>query len=58
VGIDDYDEKALFSDTIPAGSVVKTIPTAGRRSLRDTVTLYVSHGAREKLVTVPDLMGD
>ncbi len=57
-GIDDYDEKALFSDTIPAGSVVKTIPTAGAEvAAGDTVTLYVSMGREEKLVTVPDLMG-
>lgn len=54
----DYDEKAMFSDTIPLDSIVKTIPGEGEEvSAGEVVTLYVSMGKEQKQVTVPDLAG-
>lgn len=52
------DERSIFNDSIPSGSVVKTDPVAGTEvASGDTIILYVSMGKEEKLVTVPDLYG-
>ena len=52
------EEKSVFSDSVPLGSVVRTVPAEGDEvSVGDTVTVYKSLGREEKLATVPDLEG-
>ena len=52
------DPKQMYSDTVPAGSVVQTIPSEGDQvAAGDIVTVYKSMGREEKLVTVPPLEG-
>ena len=51
-------DKAVFDDSMPSGSVVKTVPVAGSEvTSGEVVTLYVSMGKKETLVTVPSLSG-
>ena len=57
-----YDEKSIFDDNIPSGSVVKLtdengalLPEGSQVAAGDSVAIYVSMGREEKLVTVPDL---
>jgi serine/threonine-protein kinase len=46
----------VFSDTVPAGRVVSTSPSAGATAhVGDTVTVNVSKGPR--LIPVPDVTG-
>ena len=53
-----YDEKQIFDEDIPAGSVVRSSPGEGTElAAGDEVIIYVSMGREEKLVTVPDLKG-
>lgn len=57
MGLESTD-KGVFDETMPSGSVVKTLPMAGSEvSSGEVITLYVSMGKKETLVTVPDLSG-
>lgn len=54
----EYAEKALFDESAAMDSIVKTVPPAGTEiAAGDVVTLYVSLGRKETLITVPDLTG-
>ena len=47
-----------YSDTVPAGAVISTEPTAGESfSAEEVVTLVVSLGRERKFAAVPDLSG-
>ncbi len=47
-----------FDDTVEEGCVISTDPSAGTKAKAgDTVVIYVSQGAEEKTVEVPDLSG-
>ncbi|MBC8585714.1 Stk1 family PASTA domain-containing Ser/Thr kinase [Youxingia wuxianensis] len=53
-----YEETSIFDDGIPSGCVVKTNPGEGAQvTAGSLITVYVSMGKEEKLVTVPDLIG-
>ena len=48
----------VYDSAVPEGNVVSTSPEAGTEITSSTqVTLYVSMGAEDKLITVPDLTG-
>jgi serine/threonine-protein kinase len=51
-----YESQQEYSDTVPAGQVIRTEPGAGSQlSVGDLVTVYVSQGPEP--VQVPDLTG-
>ncbi len=58
----DYGLKVTInmenSDTVPGGIIIRQLPSQGAEmKTGDSITLYVSEGAEEDLVKVPNLMG-
>ncbi len=51
-------EKEEYSDEVAQGLVIKTNPAAGsKKTVRSTITVYVSLGAAPEFLEVPDVVG-
>lgn len=54
----EVKEEEEASDTVPKGSVISTSPKAGALAAEgDTITVYISTGPKQVVVTVPQFVG-
>jgi len=53
-----YEEMSAYSDTIPAGNIIRTEPPVSEEfSTEDVMMVYVSQGPQETKISVPPLEG-